>query len=63
MWKKCALALGGLLLSAVWWTALAQLPPLPKERGKEPLPEFALTPKHGPYLIYVASFRGDEAYE
>jgi hypothetical protein len=61
MWKRNALALGGWLLSAAWWIILAQEPPLP--RSKEPVPEFALTSQHGPYLIYVASFRGEEAYE
>jgi hypothetical protein len=35
---------------------------LPTE-AKEPRSEYALTVKHGPYMIYVASFRGEEAYD
>lgn len=61
MRKTIALALGGLLLSAALSPVHAQLPLPPGT--KEPQAEYALKPQHGPFMVYVASFRGEEAYE
>jgi hypothetical protein len=61
MRRICALALGGLLLSAAWGSVAAQ-PALPPA-AQEPKAEFALTPKHGPCMVYIASFRGEEAWD
>lgn len=67
MRRTSLLALGGLLLSATLGSLTAQpaLPPGAREsrEAKEPKAEFALQPQHGPYLIYIASFRGEEAWD